>query len=137
MLWGKMLRFLNLGLYDEALTCADAYGEKVRDQDENAALYMPAIRRFINQIGSTGIDYGLMVVGFESGQTSHEQYELGDVIIAVNTTPVHNYEEYSQAKEALAQGEDYQVVVLRENEQLKLQVPGDAPRVQIREMTEK
>lgn len=137
MLWGKMLRFLNLGLYNEALTCADAYGEKVRDQDENAALYMPAIRRFINQIGSTGIDYGLMVVGFEPGQTSHEQYELGDVIIAVNTTPVHNYEEYSQAKEALAQGEDYQVVVLRENEQLKLQVPGDAPRVQIREMTEK
>ena len=135
MLWGKMLRFLNLGLYDEALNCLDFYREKARGQDAYAELYVPAARRFIESVGQTGIDYGLMVVGYEPGQESHEQYEIGDVIIALNGLPVHNYEEYSP---------DYRVIVLRQKPgdgnnltETELSIPGDGPRVQIREMTEK
>ena len=144
MLWGKMLRFLNLGLYDEALNCLDFYREKARGQDAYAELYVPAARRFIESVGQTGIDYGLMVVGYEPGQESHEQYEIGDVIIALNGLPVHNYEEYSQAKESLPSGTDYRVIVLRQKPEdgnnlteTELSIPGDGPRVQIREMTEK
>ena len=144
MLWGKMLRFLNLGLYDEALNCLDFYREKARGQDAYAELYVPAARRFIESVGQTGIDYGLMVVGYEPGQESHEQYEIGDVIIALNGLPVHNYEEYSRAKESLPSGTDYQVIVLRQEPgdgnnltETELSIPGDGPRVQIREMTEK
>jgi len=144
MLWGKMLRFLNLGLYDEALNCLDFYREKARGQDAYAELYVPAARRFIESVGQTGIDYGLMVVGYEPGQDSHEQYEIGDVIIALNGLPVHNYEEYSRAKESLPSGTDYQVIVLRQNPEdgnnlteTELSIPWDGPRVQIREMTEK
>ena len=144
MLWGKMLRFLNLGLYDEALNCLDFYREKARGQDAYAELYVPAARRFIESVGQTGIDYGLMVVGYEPGQDSHEQYEIGDVIIALNGLPVHNYEEYSQAKESLPSGTDYRVIVLRQKPEdgnnlteTELSIPGDGPRVQIREMTEK
>ena len=144
MLWGKMLRFLNLGLYDEALNCLDFYREKARGQDAYAELYVPAARRFIESVGQTGIDYGLMVVGYEPGQESHEQYEIGDVIIALNGLPVHNYEEYSQAKESLPSGTDYRVIVLRQKPEdgnnlteMELSIPGDGPRVQIREMTEK
>lgn len=144
MLWGKMLRFLNLGLYDEALNCLDFYREKARGRDEHAELYVPAARRFIESVGQTGIDYGLMVVGYEPGQESHEQYEIGDVIIALNGLPVHNYEEYSRAKESLPSGTDYQVIVLRQEPgdgnnltETELSIPWDGPKVQIREMTEK
>ena len=144
MLWGKMLRFLNLGLYDEALNCLDFYREKARGQDAYAELYVPAARRFIESVGQTGIDYGLMVVGYEPGQESHEQYEIGDVIIALNGLPVHNYEEYSRAKESLPSGTDYQVIVLRQEPgdgnnltETELSIPWDGPKVQIREMTEK
>ena len=143
LVWGKMLRFLNLGLYDEALSCLDVYREKVRGQDEYAQEYVPAVRRFIENISSTGIDYGLMVVAYEPGQTSHEQYRIGDVVIAVNGKPVHNYEEYSQAKEGISGEEEYPVVVLRASQEeeselreQELMIPADGPRVQIRELSE-
>ena len=143
LVWGKMLRFLNLGLYDEALSCLDVYREKVRGQDEYAQEYVPAVRRFIENIGSTGIDYGLMVVAYEPGQTSHEQYQIGDVVIAVNGQTVHNYEEYSQAKEGISGEAEYPVVVLRasreggsELKEQELMIPADGPRVQIRELSE-
>ena len=144
MLWGKMLRFLNLGLYEEAVSCLDAYREKVREQDQHAEEYVPAVRRFIENIGHTGIDYGLMVVGYEPGQESHPQYQIGDVIIAVNESPVHNFEEYSQVKNAMPQDGDYSVVVLRapledslELEEQKLLISAQSPRVQIRELSER
>ena len=145
MLWGKMLRFLNLGLYDEALNCLDFYREKARGRPRRCGKFTrPPPRRFIESVGQTGIDYGLMVVGYEPGQESHEQYEIGDVIIALNGLPVHNYEEYSRAKESLPSGTDYQVIVLRQNPEdgnnlteTELSIPWDGPRVQIREMTEK
>jgi len=144
MLWGKMLRFLNLKLYDEAITCVDAIREKVRATDEHAEAYCAAAVRFINGIGRTGIDYGMMVVGYEPGKPVHEQYQIGDVIIALNGTPCHNYSEYTGLKEALEPDSPRTVVVLRAAgdgsgalEQVELTIPPDAPRVAMRDMTER
>lgn len=144
MLWGKMLRFLNLKLYDEAITCVDALREKVRADDEYADAYCAAAVRFINGIGQTGIDYGMMVVGYEPGKPAHEQYQIGDVIIALNGTPCHKYEEYTSLKEALEPDSSRTVVVLRAAEdgsgaleQVELTIPPDAPLVAMRDMTER
>lgn len=144
ILWGKMLRFLNLGLYDEAVACVDAYREAEWDNDEYIAEYCAAAVRFINGIGQTGIDYGLMVVGYEPGRPRNEQYQIGDVIIGIDGKVCHNFEEYDSLRKALGEGEDYYVSVLRakeggsgELEQLRLMIPGDSSRVQTREMTEK
>lgn len=143
-LWGKMLRFLNLKLYEEAENCVNAYREKMRDVDEYADIYCGAAIRMIRNISKTGIDYGLMVIGYEDGKTDNEQYQIGDVVIAFNGTQCRNYEDYSAFKEALGEHESYDVVVMREKEdgsgeleQVKLTIPSDAPRVAFRDMTEK
>lgn len=144
ILWGKMLRFMNLGLYDEAVTCIDAYREKVRADDEYAESYCAAATLLIKNISKTGIDYGLIVVGYEPDKPQNEQYEIGDVIISINGAPCHNFEEYSSIKDSIPQDESYTVVVLRAAkgesgrlEQTELLIPADASRVQLREMTEK
>ena len=144
ILWGKMLRFMNLGLYDDAVTCLDMYREKVRGEDEYAEEYTAAAARLIRNISQTGIDYGMIIVGYEPGVSSHSQYKIGDVIISVEGTPCHDYEEYSQIMESIPDGEDFSVTVLRAKEdgsgqleQITLDIPGDGPRVAMREMTEK
>ena len=70
--------------------------------------------------------------------------KIGDVIISVEGTPCHDYEEYSQIMESIPDGEDFSVTVLRAKEdgsgqleQITLDIPGDGPRVAMREMTEK
>lgn len=144
LLWGKMLRFMNLGLYDEALTCIDMYREKMRAEDEYAQEYCAAVVRFIKNISKTGIDYGLIVTGYEPDKPKNEQYVIGDVIISVGGVPCHNYDEYSTIRQEMPESEDYYAVVLREKgdgtgelEQIELFIPADASKVQIREMTEK
>ncbi len=143
-LWGKMLRFLNLKLYDEAIVCVDTIREKVRATDAYADAYCAAAVRFINEISRTGIDYGMMVVGYEPGKPAHEQYEIGDVIIALNGTPCHNGSEYAGLKEDLAPGSSWTVSVLRAAgdgsgalERVELTVQPDAPLVAMRDMTER
>lgn len=144
ILWGKMLRFLSIGMYDDAVLCVDAYREKTRGEDEYAEEYCAAAVRLIRNISNTGIDYGLLVTGYEPDLPHNEQYEIGDVIISVNKTPCHNYEEYSNIRSAIGEQEAYSVVVLRQAtdgsgrlEQKELQIPADAPRVTVLEMSEK
>ena len=143
-LWGKMMRFLNLGMYDEAVSCMDMLREKERGIDPYAEAYTAAAIRFIRNIPATGIDYGLMVTGFEPGIEEHGQYEIGDVIVSLNGSLCRNYEEYSKYKAQVPEGGDFTVVVLRAAQdgsgrldQRELLIPGNAPRVQIRELSEK
>ena len=139
-----MLRFLNLSLNDEAIKCIDIYREKARSEDEYAVEYCAAAVRFIKNISKTGINYGLMVVGYEPDALHHEQYHIGDVIIAVNGNPCHNYEEYKKIKDGIPSDQDFSVIVLRESdekngnlEQIELVIPASAPKVLLSEMTEK
>ncbi|MCI9083948.1 MAG: toll/interleukin-1 receptor domain-containing protein [Lachnospiraceae bacterium] len=144
ILWGKMLRFLNLSLNDEAIKCIDIYREKARSEDEYAVEYCAAAVRFIKNISKTGINYGLMVVGYEPDALHHEQYQIGDIIIAVNGNPCHNYEEYKKIKDGIPSDQNFSVIVLRESdekngnlEQIELVIPASASKVLLSEMTEK
>lgn len=143
-LWGKMMRFLNLGLYEDAVTCMDLFREKMRKEDPYAEEYTAAVISLIRNIADTGIDYGLVVVGYDPEAPENEQYEIGDIIISLNGGLCRNFEEYDAQKALLSQDEDYRVVVLRRKEdgsgkleQKELLIPADAPRVQIREISEK
>lgn len=143
ILWGKMLRFLSIGMYDDAVLCIDAYREKTREEDEYAEEYCAAAVRLIRNISNTGIDYGLLVAGYEPDRPRNEQYLIGDVIISVNGTPCHNYEEYSNIRSGIGEEEDYFVVVLRKAddesgrlEQKELLIPARASKVMVMEMSE-
>ena len=142
-LWGKMMRFITLGMYDEAADCVHMLREKTRDTDPWAEEYTAAMINFLNNVAETGIDYGLMVVGYDPSGPEHEQYKIGDVIISINGGICRNYEEYQACREQIPEGEGYQAVVLRskddgsgELEQKELSIPGDAPRVQLRDIKE-
>ena len=143
ILWGKMLRFLHLSLYDEALECIDFYREKVRSEDENAEKYCAAATLFIRNISRTGIDYGALVACYEPDRP-HGQFLIGDVIIAVNGAPCYNGAEYAKLREEMSAEEGFVAVVLRESakeagklEQIALEVEAGAPKVGLLDMTEK
>lgn len=110
--WGKMLRFLNLGLYDDAIRCAQFYQQKARLDDVYADKYIPIVINYIKDIKNTGIDYGIMVVDFESGITEHEIYQIGDIIIAVNDRPCINLGSYA----AFDKKAGDKITLLRQNE---------------------
>lgn len=144
ILWGKMLRFLNVKLYDDALACLDAYREVMRAEDENVEQYTAAAARFIRNISSTGIDYGVLIVGYEFGETDSEPRRIGDVIIAVNSKPCHTWDEYTTLREEIGDTEEYTIVVLRDSddnsgtlEQIQLTIPAGSQRLYLHDMTEK
>lgn len=139
ILWGKMLRFINLKLYEEAVKCAQMYQLKTQADYPEVKVYVPAAIRFINQISSTGVDYGVIVCAFEPGKTKHAVYETGDIIIAINDQICMNYDDFSGLKPA---GQDYRVTLLRPDANGKLAiteatVPAGQPKVQIMDLTEK
>lgn len=84
-------------------------------------------------IGSTGINYGVVVTAYYEPDGINEVLEIGDVIVEFNGEPCHNYEEYTAGKDGLS-GPDYTVGVLRLNdsgglEYLTLELTCDMPRV--------
>ena len=115
MLWDKLQSFMFAGLYDGALTCADALEALVGQSDPYAAEYIPALRTFIGSIGSTGIDYGLMVVGYYEPDGTNQEFQIGAMILAFNGQTCLDYDAYTEAKNAL-EGTAYTLDVLRPNE---------------------
>ncbi len=95
-LWGKALRFLKLQMPNEAIGCLQAYQIKMQDIDSNVETYVPIAIDFIKQIKNTGIDYGLMIIGYEFSDKGHEFLKIGDIIIAVNNMPCRSHSEYSK-----------------------------------------
>ncbi len=141
LLWGKMLRFLNVNMYDEALNCLDYVREVQRDVDEYSPIYTAACASFIKNISKTGINYGLMITGYDPDNVN-PYYEIGDVIISYNGSVVHNKTEYDAAKQGGPAEGTVKVVVMRLNDddtwkQLTMDIPADAPGVYLSNMTEK
>lgn len=136
-LWGKMLRFLMLNMPDEAITCLKAYGNKVRNDDSNAAIYIPVVETFIRNIPETCVDYGVIVVGFVPGKDSHEIYEMGDIIVAINGKRCLNFDSYKNAK--IKDGDVVTILRYENNEPAfieKTVVPNQS-KVQLAELTER
>ena len=138
MLWGKMLRFMSLQLYEDAVKCAQMYQQKVQGDSPEAKVYVPAAIRFIKQISSTGVDYGVIVCGYEPGKPEHAVYEIGDIIVAVNDTMCLNFEKFVELRPA---DKEYKVTILRPDAEGKLvfqekTVPSGQPKIQLLDLTE-
>lgn len=138
LLWGKMLRFMSLQLYEEAEKCAQMYQLKVQGSDPDANVYVPAAIRFIRQVSSTGVDFGVLVCGYEPGKPKHDVFEIGDIIVAVNDTMCPNFDKFVELKPT--EGE-YKVTVLRPDtegtlEFLELTVPTGQPKIMLIDLTE-
>jgi hypothetical protein len=139
ILWGKMLRFLTLKMYDEAAKCAEMYQLKTEKENPEAKAYVPAVIRFINQISFTGVDYGVVICGYEPGKPKHAVYQTGDIVIAINGAKCLNYNDYMERK---PKNVDYTATLLRpdKNNMLKrvdVTVPAGQPKVQLMDLTEK
>lgn len=137
LLWGKMLRFMSLQMPEDALACLSMYGDKVAESDANASAYIPAAESFVKNADRSGIDYGLLVMGYEPGKTSHEIYEIGDIILAHNGNRCLNVDSFMEF--SVDAGD--QITVLRyENDQpvisIKTVVP-DQSKVLLGSLTER
>ncbi len=138
MLWGKMLRFMSLQLYEDAVKCAQMYQQKVQGDSPEAKEYVPAAIRFIKQISSTGVDYGVIVCGYEPGKPEHAVYEIGDIIVAIDDAMCLNFEKFVELMPA---GKEYKVTILRPDAEGKLVfqekiVPSGQPKIQLLDLTE-
>ncbi len=138
ILWGKMLRFNTLKLYDDAVKCLQMYQLKVQSDYPDANVYVPAVISFLKQVSSTGVDYGVVVCGYEPGKPKHSVYEIGDIIIAVNDQICVNYNDYTSLIPA---GQSFKVTLLRPDAEGRLvftdaEVPAGQPKIQLLELSE-
>jgi hypothetical protein len=138
ILWGKMLRFMTLQMYEDAVKCVQMYQLKVQGEDPSAKIYVPSAIRFIKQISSTGVDYGVIVCNYEPGKPKHTVFEIGDIIVAIDNNICLNYESFVKLKPA---DKDYKVTLLRADAEGKLvftevTVPSGQPKIQLLDMTE-
>jgi len=138
-LWGKMLRFNRLFMYDMCIDCLQRYQLKATDTAE-AAVYVPIAINFYNQVVQTGVNYGAMVLGFEPGKPKHSFYQLGDVIISLNDKKVQVLDDYFNIVKGLSLDEQRKVVVLRYNGKQFVKVTGtfnsSEPKILLNSMSE-
>lgn len=110
LLWGKMLRFNTLKMYDMCIECLEMYHSK--DTSEEADVFVPITEEFFHNIGSTGIDYGCLVCGYEPDKPQNSFYLLGDILIEMNGKQIKTIDDISAAK---VETENTMVKVLRYN----------------------
>lgn len=139
LVWGKALRFLRLGMRDEARETFSFFLDQMREEDEYAADYVSAAIRFVDQMDRVQARSGVLVAGYEPGKPHHEVFRPGDILIAVNGAPCRRYDEF----EALSNqaGFPYQVTLLRPDEtgllqRMEVEIPEGQPRVALMELSE-
>lgn len=140
VLWGKMTSLMTGDLHEEALECLEAFWQLMKDNDPYAKEYVPAMKRFIESIPKTGIDYGAIVTAYDS-TGSHDVLQIGDVIISFDGTPCYSNDTYIEKKAQLTTSE-YILEILRadeegELERITLELTTDMPRIGISAVTNK
>lgn len=141
LVWGKALHFLSAGMKEDAVAAFQFFYMQMKNKDPLTEEYVPAAIRFVEQTGATGIDYGVLVVGYEPDKPPHDFYKTGDIIVAINSLPSENYNDLNTLMEALPKDKNFTATILRadENGSLKLVdltiTPGQ-PQVALMELTE-
>lgn len=120
--WAKGLRFLYANMPEDAIKAFQFHMMQLKDSDENVLVYVPAAIRFVNQMGQTGVDYGVMVIGYEQVDAPHKEYKIGDIVIAVNQVPTEHFTGYQNEVSKIPKGESYVSTILRADENGQLQV---------------
>lgn len=140
-IWGKALHFLSLDMYDDAVNAMQIYLERVRDEDQTAFVYVPAAINFVEQIEVTGFDYGVLICDYEQGAPPHSVYQIGDIVVAINSIPTPNGDAFIDIKQEYSSETAYRAAILRsdDNGELKLfevSVPFEDSRVYIISLSE-
>ncbi len=112
-LWVNGVRFLRINLLDEAIECFQAHLIKANGTYPDPTLYVPKVITFVNQIKNTGINYGAMIIAYDETLQTHDFYEIGDVIVAVNGERCENLNDY---RSLIIDGEENVITVLRFDE---------------------
>lgn len=133
MLWYKMSHLLAIDCTDDARDCADMFYSKIAGTDKYADTYIPAVKRFIDEIEDGVPLYGVMVTGYISDNNVHPQLKIGDLITAFDGQPCFSYEQYVTYKQQLALSE-YTLTVLRISEDnsinsVELELTADMPKI--------
>ncbi len=139
LVWGKALRYLTVRMHDEAKDAFQFYMQQMKDRDIYAATYVPAVIRFIDQMGQTGIDYGIVVSGYEPGKPQHAVYRPGDIIVAVNGVPCRRFDDFERLRKEA--GTNHVVTLLRADASGTLRteevtIPENQPMIALMELTE-
>ncbi len=137
VLWLKLQGLVSAGEYGYALECVDVL-DTLMAGDADAACYLPALRLFLQSVEDTGVDYGVMVMAWYEPDRPNEQYQLGDVIIAVNGQTCRVVDEFTALRDQVDGA--YTVTVLRANDEgrlepMELQMDKDMPRVYLMDLT--
>lgn len=134
IVWGKALRFLSLEMYEDAINAFQFYYIQVKDSDEYAKKYVPCTIEFVKQIKNTGINYGVLVIGYEPNKAPHNFYQIGDIIIAINGQICTNYTDFKTLLDAGKKETKYTATVMRLNEKRELEtvnitIPYTEPKI--------
>ncbi|NLO41170.1 MAG: toll/interleukin-1 receptor domain-containing protein [Ruminiclostridium sp.] len=116
LVWGKALRLLKVGMYEDSIEVFQFYLNMVRNTDPQAEIYVPAAIRFIKNIGETGIDYGILVTGYETDKPQNPYYQIGDIIIAVDNNVCETYDDFVAIRQGAPADENFTVTILRADE---------------------
>lgn len=107
LLWAKGARFLKDNMLDAAKESFNLFIEKSDSADEKLC-GINAVR-FVNQKDVAQVASGIMVCLYEEN-LKHQPVAIGDIIFAINGTPVNNYNEYAAMTE---QAGEYEISILR------------------------
>lgn len=125
LLFGKGARFASVKMYDEAMQCMEVFLSKA--PDPAAPLCCGETVRALYQEAKDGKRdcFGIIIVSLDEVK---EYYQPGDILVALNDTPVYNEQSFMEAKEI--REKDYTATVLRLNaddqlEEVVLSMPGD------------
>ncbi|MBR3273339.1 MAG: TIR domain-containing protein [Clostridia bacterium] len=93
LLWGKGVKFLTAGMPSAA---SESFSLCMQKNDPDYQVASVSAQRFSEVCTTLGLGGGVVVCLYEDG-LPHQAVELGDIIYAVNGTPVNNVSEYSAA----------------------------------------
>lgn len=136
MLWAKAERFNTLQMYDMCIECLELY--KTKDKAPEAEIFVPIAEAFYNQVEESGIFYGCIVVGYEEGKPKNSVYQIGDIMINMNGTPITSSDVIGEVKKM---DDENNVTILRYNgstfDQLDVVIPAGESQVYIYPLSEK
>lgn len=125
-LWGKMIKYNSLDLYDMVNECIDFISsiantdELVEEIGEISAndieILLPLIRTFYSSISQTGINYGALVGTYPDTPIEDQFYQYGDIIISINGTPTYGHSAVTEMMEDITGVYSAQVLRLNEGE---------------------
>lgn len=98
LMWGKIMRLMAVGLYDDAEAAMDRYLELNRERDPDAPAIMAAAKAYLARKRTDGIDHGALVFAIEN-DARHSTLKPGDIVIELDGERVLGADSYFDIKQ--------------------------------------